>query len=117
MKIMAVDDERGALKILTRAIKQVVPDAEIYDFGDPADALEWFVENNTDVAFLDIQMPEISGPELAVKIKEISPDTKVIFETGFLEGENEKAAAVADGFVMKPATKHDVEKALGVNID
>lgn len=113
MKIMALDDEKGALKVLVRTIQQVAEDAEITDFCDPEEALEWFPENEVDIVFLDIQMPEISGPEMAAKLKAMKPDLKVVFVTGFLEGENDDAAEIADGFVMKPVTRKDIVKVLG----
>ena len=57
MDVLIVDDERTALKNLTRVLKKVVPDAVIAETDEADGALKLCRENIFDVVFLDINMP------------------------------------------------------------
>ena len=59
MKIIAVDDESIALEGLLDIIREVVPDAELNGFEYPEDALEFVEQHECNVAFLDVEMPEM----------------------------------------------------------
>jgi YesN/AraC family two-component response regulator len=54
----------------------------------------------------DIRMPEMSGIQLARKVKEINPDIKVVLMTSFEIRDNEFSKVFpsmhVDGFVQKP---------------
>ena len=54
MRILAVDDEKIALKLLVSSIKTADPSAEVISFDNPKDALELVKNTPCDVAFLDI---------------------------------------------------------------
>ncbi|MDD5949982.1 MAG: response regulator, partial [Lachnospiraceae bacterium] len=69
MRIIAVDDEPYALEELVEAIKKAEPEAEVYDFMDPAEALAFAKEQSCDVAFLDVDMGYTSGIEVAKQLK------------------------------------------------
>ncbi len=60
-----VDDEIGAIDILSDYIQQT---GELHlkaAFRDAVEALNYLTRNNTDVLFLDIDMPNLSGMQLA----------------------------------------------------
>lgn len=66
MRILAADDETLAREMLTDAIRQALPDAEIFDFAKPSRLLEFASENPPcEIAFLDIHMRGMNGVELA----------------------------------------------------
>ena len=74
MLIFLIDDEKSVLEELKETVGKAVEDAKImtYSRGKYAlDALEDGLRPN--VVFFDIEMPGISGIDLAVKIKNISP--------------------------------------------
>ena len=73
MRIFAADDEALAREMLTDAIREALPDAEIFDFAKPSQLLE-FASNNPpcEIAFLDIHMRGMNGVELAKKLKDIN---------------------------------------------
>ncbi|MBR5128501.1 MAG: response regulator [Firmicutes bacterium] len=104
MHIIATDDELAALNVLTGAIKEAVPTAEIHSFRNPLDALEFMKETKCDIAFLDIEMREINGVILARRLKEIYPKINIIFVTGYSHYTNEAFALHASGYVYKPVT-------------
>ena len=65
MTILAVDDEPIALDVLCRAIREIVPDCALFHFTDPWMALD-AVDCGIfcpDVAFLDVEMFDMTGLE------------------------------------------------------
>ena len=104
MHILATDDEQSALNVLMRAIEEAVPIATVHGFRNPLEALELMKEVKCEVAFLDIQMREISGMVLARKLKEIYPKVNIVFVTGYSQYANEAFSLHASGYVYKPVT-------------
>lgn len=104
MHIIATDDEQSALNILMGAIKESVPLANVHGFRNPLEALEFMKETKCEVAFLDIQMREMSGIVLARKLKEIYPKVNIVFVTGYSQYANEAFTLHASGYVYKPVT-------------
>lgn len=84
-KVLIVDDDETVLnatkKILTKC------GYEVYLAKNGDDGLKLFIQNKDflSLAIIDFIMPGLSGIELLKKIKEISPDFKIIFATGYLE--------------------------------
>ena len=110
MIAITVDDERPMLKALTDIVKSS-PDIEaVYDFSVCSAALEWVLENNADVAFLDINMRGMGGLALAEKITEIHPDCKIVFCTGYEEYALNAIQLRCSGYLMKPITYEAVQK-------
>jgi len=112
MRILAVDDERIPLELLTEAIRAARPDAEVFPFSDPAELLAFAETSRADAAFLDIQMYGMTGLELAKRLKEIAPDINIIFVTGYTQYTAEALRLRASGYVMKPPTKEKIEAEL-----
>lgn len=104
MHIIATDDEQSSLNVLTGAIREVVPHAAVHGFRNPLKALEFMKETKCEIAFLDIQMREMSGIVLARKLKEIYPKVNIIFVTGYSQYAKEAFALHASGYVYKPVT-------------
>lgn len=81
---------------------------EVYEFNDPLLALDYFKENAKKFALIitDAMMPGMSGIELLVKIKEISPDIKSFLMTSFeinaFKSEIVKNALEISEIIQKP---------------
>ena len=112
MRIIAVDDEELALERLMTAIQQAAPGAELHGFFYPEDALAFLQSNGCDVAFLDVEMADISGVELAHRLKEKNPDVNIIFATGFSHYRDAAFDLHASGYLTKPITADKVRKEL-----
>jgi len=109
MNIIAVDDERRALNTLIQAIQSAVPEAAVTGFVSAETSLEYAKSNRVDVAFLDIQMPEMNGLHFAMHLKEIDSKTNIIFVTSYSQYALDAMELHPSGYVMKPATKEKVE--------
>ncbi len=116
MKIMIVDDERIASEELYDICISHPKIKEAVAFNNPAEALYYISENSDiDIAFLDIEMPVMTGLELAKKINEINKNTRVVFVTGFKEYAYDAYKVNAIGYILKPyddeTVFNEIEKA------
>ena len=114
MRIIACDDEKLALKVMERAIKEACPDGELRCYSDPEAAIDEIKRDGfiPDVAFLDIEMPVMNGVTTAHKLKEINPKLNVVFATGYTEYYQEAIELHASGYILKPVSGEHVKKAL-----
>ena len=104
MKILAVDDKEMPLKVLERAIREAAPDAEVFSCASSAKALALSESVSFDVAFLDIDLPGMSGIALARELKGRNPKVNIVFATGFDEYMSDAFALRSSGYLMKPIT-------------
>ena len=110
MRIVCVDDE-VLLAQNTAAICRTFPDVdEAEALTSGRQALEWFEKNDADIAILDIDMPDISGLQLAARIKTMHPDTKIIFLTGFSRFAVDAFKLRASGYLLKPVDEEELAK-------
>lgn len=108
MKIIIVDDEMGGLANVKKAIEGAVPDVEIHTFSLPLQALEYFRSNVCEVAFLDVDMPQMNGIALAKELKKLNPHVNIIFVTAYIEYGRDAFKLRASGYLLKPITAKDV---------
>ena len=81
MTCMIVDDEPLAVKLLETFVGRTA-DLELKgSFTDSIEALDVLAREPVDLLFLDIQMPDLNGMELAHAID--TERTRVIFTTAF----------------------------------
>ncbi|CUM62898.1 uncharacterized protein PRCAT00000457001 [Priceomyces carsonii] len=70
-KFLVLDDNYINLKILSRMLSKLYPNAVIDTLQDSREALDKISSVKYDVVFLDIEMPHVSGTELASTIRNI----------------------------------------------
>ena len=94
-----VDDEPLAVKLMESFVAKT-PDLVLLDsFTDSVEAINAVKEQKPDLLFLDIQMPDLNGMELAHMIP---VETRVIFTTAFKEYAFESYEVKALDFLLKP---------------
>ncbi|WP_157525751.1 LytR/AlgR family response regulator transcription factor [Mucilaginibacter ginkgonis] len=99
IKAIAVDDEPFALEVI-RAHAAKVPFLELAQcFTNAFEAIAYLAKNKTDLIFLDIKMPDISGIELAESLPQ-KPLT--IFTTAFAEHAVQSYELNAVDYLLKP---------------
>lgn len=109
MNILAVDDEETALEGLETALRRALPGADIHPFLTGADALAFAEHTPCAVAFLDIELRDINGLELAKRLKDRHGETNIVFVTGYSKYAIDAFGLHASGYLLKPST---VEKVL-----
>ena len=96
---MIVDDEPLAVRLLESYVEKT-PDLQLLaSYTDSITAINAVKEQKPDLLFLDIQMPNIDGMELAHSLPE---ETRVVFTTAFKEYAFESYEVNALDFLLKP---------------
>lgn len=113
IRVMVVDNEKLARENLTRLIS-LHDDFKVVETAvDGVDALEKIKNNPVDVIFLDIEMPEKNGIEVASElIKNYPNPPKVVFATAYNQYAVEAFEHNAIDYILKPYQKDRLEKAL-----
>ncbi len=100
MTCIIVDDEPLAVKLLESFVVRT-PDLELIgSYTDSIAALDALRTNPSDLLFLDIQMPDLNGMEMAHAID--TRRTRVIFTTAFKDYAFESYEVNALDFLLKP---------------
>lgn len=108
MKILVADDEDIVLHGTCALLKKLLPGDTVAAFDNSREALRYIEENGCDIAMLDIEIPEISGLELAVACKRICPEVNIIFITGYDQYAAEAFRLHASGYLLKPVREADL---------
>ena len=112
MKVILVDDEPLSLNLFKLECGNM-PGFDVVGFFDnPSDALNYAQKNPVDFALLDINMPEMTGIELARRLRMVRPDMVIIFVTAHPEYAVDAIHAKADFVVFKPYEREDILDAL-----
>ncbi len=112
MITISVDDQITVAQEMMKMMKEIDPEGEHSSYSDYENALEYVEKRLPDVAWLDIEMPGVSGLEMAKRIKEISPKTNIVFVTGHEKFAYQSFKLHASGFILKPFRKEDIEREL-----
>ena len=110
MRILIVDDERPAREKLRRLLSQEADISAIAEASDGIDALHQVALFKPDAVFLDIQMPEVSGIELAASLPEPAP--LIVFATAFDQYALKAFDANAIDYLLKPYDQARLQRAL-----
>ncbi|TDF97231.1 response regulator [Paenibacillus piri] len=112
MKAILVDDESLALRDLERQIKKTGQLDVIGTFQDGESALAAASEHIPDIAFLDIDMPELSGMELAELLQNRLPSIDIVFVTGYEEYAVKAFELNALDYIVKPVLQERLLRTL-----
>lgn len=96
---IAIDDEFPATQVIEAFIKKI-PDLQLVNsFTHAKEALLYVNENEVDIIFLDIQMPEINGIEFSQSLRN---KPKIIFTTAYDQYAVEGFKLEAIDYLLKP---------------
>jgi CheY-like chemotaxis protein len=105
-RVLVVDDDPDTVRVLALSLHNYgfLVDA----FSNPKDALQQIKSNPESYSLVlsDSLMPELSGIQLAEKVKERNPNVKVLLLTGSEMADNEFSkvfpSTTVDGYLQKP---------------
>jgi two-component system, LytTR family, response regulator len=106
-----VDDEQSNLDVLANYASQVPSLILKATFVKPIEALNYLLQNPTDLLITDINMPQLSGIDLYSAIR-TETDTQVIFVSGYSEKILEAMKYSATDYIQKPITLWRFEYAI-----
>lgn len=97
---IAIDDEPLALEILKKYVQKIYFLDLKGVFTNPDEAIQFIRQEKPDLLFLDIQMPDITGIQLAGQISQYNP--AIIFTTAFSQYAVEGFNVDAVDYLLKP---------------
>lgn len=112
MNIYLCDDEIKILEEISARVKEYLPEAEVVAFSSGRVLLEKIKQASCDILLLDIDMPELSGMEVAKQLSELSCKPLLIFVTGHDELVYESFRYHPFGFIRKQFWERELEKVL-----
>ncbi len=100
--IVLVEDEDAVRAFSSRALSN--KGYQVSAFPDGVQALDWFKEQKTppDLLITDVIMPELDGPGLAKAVREMWPELKIVFVSGYTEDKFKKQLGEDVHFLPKP---------------
>ncbi|MFJ8528084.1 response regulator [Bacillus sp. NPDC094106] len=105
MRAIVVDDETLILHQLKRMLDKLNIFHDVVCFDNSKALISYTKNHSIDVAFLDIEMPEINGITLARELQSKYKDIKIIFITGHDNYAVEAFEIYALDYIMKPITR------------
>jgi two-component system, LytTR family, response regulator len=98
---MIVDDEPNAVNLLEVLIRQSTSWQLVARCYNALEAIVFLKDNKVDLLFLDINMPMLSGMELAGLLSE---ETAIVFTTAYFEHAAESYSFNTIDYLLKPIT-------------
>jgi YesN/AraC family two-component response regulator len=106
ISILLVEDDSDTLEVLAKIFPIKFPDVALHTAINGRAGLELYKTHTPDIVITDVNMPELSGVQMADKIRAIKPDVKIIVLTA-KTGKASLEHAVGEGFeidhyILKP---------------
>jgi DNA-binding LytR/AlgR family response regulator len=113
MKVLVVDDEPLVRSELVYALGRVAPDFSIVEAPDAVEALRALAGERYDVAFLDINLPGLSGLEATKVIAALPTPPHVVFVTADGTRAVDAFELAAVDYVVKPVSEARLARTVG----
>ncbi len=110
--VIIVDDRKAVLSGGIKVLEEAIPNATVTGFSDTEEAIEYAKKNNVALAFLDIEIRNMSGFDLCKILLEINPRTNIVFLTAYSGYSLDAWKTGACGFMLKPITLEAVKEQL-----
>ena len=114
IRVLIAEDQGLVLGALAALLELENDITVLAEARDGREALRLVIEHEPDVLLTDIEMPHVTGLELAAEVKRQAPKTRVIIVTTFARGGYLRRAleAGAAGYLLKDAPATDLAQAV-----
>ncbi len=119
MRLLIAEDDKLHRSFLEAVARNTLPDLdELTITGDGADTIAAFETEEYDSVILDLQMPKVTGVEVAKYIWARKPNTKILFWTNYTEEAYIRGitkivpGAAVYGYILKSAPEEQLKLAL-----
>ncbi|MGC4120508.1 MAG: sigma-54 dependent transcriptional regulator [Myxococcales bacterium] len=107
-KVLVVDDDQGLLRAVMRILHRA--GHQVTGASDSVEGLAAALEDDLDVALLDVRMPNISGLQMLAEIKAKRPELEVIIMTAHATVETAVSAVKAGAYDYLTKPFDDIEQ-------
>ena len=112
LRVLVIDDERPALDELTYLLERDDRISEVHSTDSPTDALRLLQQLEVDAVFLDIQMPGLTGIELAQVLSRFRTPPPTVFVTAHDQHAVDAFELNAVDYVLKPVRAERLAEAV-----
>lgn len=112
MRAIIVDDEELMIHKFVRLTADFKDLTIAGTFDNGEDAARFVAGNPVEAAFLDIEMPEINGIELAKRLRRLRKDIMIVFITAYDKYIHDANEINGDHYIIKPYTKATLENVM-----
>ncbi|MDF2800756.1 MAG: hypothetical protein K0S61_659 [Anaerocolumna sp.] len=112
LRAIIIDNEKPAIDILKILLEKTEQVSVVGSFMNAADAYSNYQSLDPDVAFLDIEMPETNGLELAEKIMTTDSEMEIVFVTAYDQYALEAFRVNAVDYLLKPLSYEAVQRTI-----
>ena len=112
LRVLVIDDERPALDELTFLLEQDDRIAEVHATDSPTEALRLLQQLEVDAVFLDVQMPGLTGIELAQVLSRFKTPPVAVFVTAHDQHAVDAFELNAVDYVLKPVREERLAEAV-----
>ena len=114
IKILLVDDHTLMIEGMKALLERITSVQIAGTAGNAFDAIALLKKMEVDIAFVDINLPDISGIELCAKIRKEFPHTQVIALSTFKQRSyvTQMIGNGAAGYLVKSAGREEIEMAI-----
>ena len=112
MRCVVVDDEFPSREEIKYFIKKQSSLEIVDEFDDPLKALDFLQEEDIDVVFLDINMPNLNGMSLGKILSKFQRKPKIIFITAYDSYAVEAFGINAFDYILKPYSEDRIKETL-----
>ena len=110
MVTLSIDDRIDLAKQVTEIMYQIDPEGRHLAEVDQSKALEIAKRISPDIIWLDIEMPGKDGLAMAAELKKKSPDSNIVFVTGFPDYAMDAFGLHVSGYILKPITEEKIRE-------
>ena len=112
LRILVIDDERPALDEITFLLERDERVSEVRATDSPTEALRLLQQVDVDAVFLDIQMPGLTGIELAQVLSRFKTPPVAVFVTAHEQHAVDAFELNAVDYVLKPVREDRIAEAV-----
>ncbi len=107
LEILVVEDQPFSRKLLLNLLGRIY---KVYPAANVRTALELYLAIAPDIVFMDIELPEINGHELAAAINQLDSEAYIIMVSAnnYIEDVTRAKKNGAKGFVIKPYNRQKI---------
>lgn len=107
--ILIVDDDASFRRVVEYTLQE--EGYETSSFGDPAEALQAFLDSDFAVVLTDMRMPKLSGLDVLTRMRAVAPEVPIVVVTGHPEVDN-AVEAMREGafdYLQKPVNRDELK--------
>ncbi len=111
---LIVDDNAINMMLTKKRVSSISSEVKIFEASNGLEAIQIFQDNNIDIIFMDVQMPEMDGLEATKRIRLLEKKNNthipiIALTAGVLKNEIDSCIeAGMDSFLAKPLKKEDI---------